>query len=123
MSALATVVTSVVSQTSPGSGCVAPGGARITALCTANNSLHIPVAYRSILPVLVLTIGALLLLALSAVRPKRSWPGLYPLLTAVIGGASAIASAWQWSDLSTSNGHVSHAAATIGQQVLYDRFS
>ena len=124
MSLLATVATSFVAQTSPsGTGCVAPGGARITALCTANNSLHIPVAYRSILPVLILTIGALLLLALSAVLPKRSWPGLYPLLTAVIGGASAIASAWQWSDLGTANGHVSHAAVTIGQQVLYDRFS
>ena len=55
-----------------------------TDLCTATNSLHIPVEYRSILPLLVLSIGALVLLVISAVLPKRSRPGLYPLLTALI---------------------------------------
>jgi len=118
------LLASVVAQATPPGGCtVAPGGGRVSGLCSNANSLHIAVAYRSILPVLVLSIGALLLLAVSAVLPKRSWPGLYPLLTAVIGGASAIASAWEWTDLGTSNGHVSHAAVTIGQQILYDRFS
>lgn len=121
---LTAMLASVVSQAAPTGGCTIPsGGARVSGLCTANNSLHIAVAYRSILPVLVLSIGALVLLAVSAVLPKRSWPGLYPLLTAAIGGASAIASAWEWTDLGTSNGHVSHAGVTIGQQILYDRFS
>lgn len=115
---------SVVMQTAPAGGCtVEPGGARVTGICTASNSLHIAVAYRSILPVIVLSIGALIMLTVSAVLPKRSWPGLYPLLTAIVGGASAVASAWQWIDLGTRHGHVSHAGVTIGQQVLYDRFS
>lgn len=121
---IAGMLASVVAQAAPPGGCTIPsGGARVSGLCTANNSLHIAVAYRSILPVIVLSIGALLLLALSAVLPKRSRPGLYPLLTTAIGGASAIASAWEWTDLGTSNGHVSHAGVTIGQQILYDRFS
>ena len=124
MTGVLTLAESVVSQVTPPSGCsVSPGGSRVSGLCTANNSLHIAVAYRSILPVLVLSIGALVLLALSAVLPKRSWPGLYPLLTAAIGGASAIASAWEWTDLGTTHGHASHADLTIGQQIVYDRFS
>ncbi len=98
--------------------CMSPDGARYSSLCTANNSLHIPVAYRSILPVLILSIGALILLSVAAVLPKRSRPGLYPALTAVIGGAAAIASAWQWGDIGKH-----HAQVTIGQQILYDRFS
>lgn len=124
MIGLATVLTSIVSQAAPPSGCtISPSGARVSGLCTAANSLHISVEYRSILPILVLSIGALVLLGLSAVLPKRSWPGLYPILTVVIGGASAIASAWQWNDLGTSNHHTSHAGFTIGEQILYDRFS
>jgi len=105
-------------QTSTGStGCTVES-ARVIGFCATNGSLHIPVAYRSILPVLILSVGALLLLLVSAVLSKRSRPGLYPLLTAFIGGAAAVASAWQWSDVGTS-----HAQATIGGQILYDRFS
>jgi len=81
------------------------------------NTLHIPVAYRSILPVLVLALGSLVLLALSAVLPKRSRPGLYAGLTVVTGGLAALASAWEWMDIDHHG-----AAATIGQQVLYDHF-
>ncbi|HEX6394834.1 MAG TPA: NADH-quinone oxidoreductase subunit N [Acidimicrobiales bacterium] len=98
--------------------CINPDGARYSSLCTANNSLRIPIAYRSILPVLILAIGALVLLMVSAVLPKRSWPGLYPGLTVIIGGAGAIASAWQWSDVGNHHGQLA-----IGQQILYDRFS
>ena len=122
MSALATVVTSIVSQASPGSGCRIDQLSKVTGLCTTANSLHIPIIYRSILPVLVLSVGALLLLVVSAVLPKRSWPGLYPLLTALIGGAGAVASAWQWSDLRHLH-TLSTRTLTIGQQVIYDRFS
>ena len=98
--------------------CISPDGSRYTSLCSTANSLRIPIAYRSILPVLVLAIGALVLLSVSAVLPKRSQPGLYPALTAIIGGGAAVASAWQWGDLGKH-----HAAVTIGQQILYDRFS
>ncbi len=112
--------TGLLSQSSNGStGCtIAHGGSRVIGVCTANNSLRIPVAYRSILPILILSIGALLLLVLSAVLPKRRRPGLYPLLTAIIGVLAAIAAGWQWADVGNS-----HAQLTIGQQIIYDRFT
>jgi NADH-quinone oxidoreductase subunit N len=111
---------SPLAQAATGStGCsIAPGGARITNVCTADNSLHIPVAYASILPILILSGGALVVLLIAAVLPKRSWPGLYPMLTALIGIASLVAGVWQWFDVGTK-----HAELTIGQQVIYDRFS
>lgn len=93
-------------------------GGAITRLCTARGSLHIPVEYRSIAPVLVLAIGALALLALSALIPRRSRPALYPLLTAIIGGGAAVASALSWLDISDHR-----AQLTIGGQVFYDHFS
>jgi NADH-quinone oxidoreductase subunit N len=99
-------------------GCtIAPDGSAVQNLCTAANSLHIQVAYRSILPLLVLTIGALVVLAVSAVLPKRSRPGLYPLLTVVVGAASLGTAIFQWYDVSGPG------VATIGGQVYYDRFS
>jgi NADH-quinone oxidoreductase subunit N len=111
---------SPLAQAATGStGCsIATGGARITNVCTADNSLHIPVAYASILPILILSGGALVVLLIAAVLPKRSWPGLYPMLTALIGIASLAAGVWQWFDVGTK-----HAELTIGQQVIYDRFS
>jgi NADH-quinone oxidoreductase subunit N len=114
------VIAALLAQTAPAAGgcTISSGGARVAGICTANNSLHIPVAYRSILPILVLSGGALILLLVSAVLPKRSWPGLYPLLTAVIGSAATGVSIWEWYDVGTK-----HAQATIGQQILYDRFS
>ena len=114
------VAAGLLGQSSSGSsGCtIAPGGARVIGLCVADNSLRIPVAYRSILPILVVAIGALLLLLLSAVLPKRRRPGLYPLLTAIIGVLAAVAAGWQWADVGNHN-----AQLTIGQQIIYDRFS
>ncbi len=62
--------------------------------------------------------GALLLLAVSAVIPKRSRPGFYPLLTVAIGGLALAASIWQWNDIGDHGAQI-----TIGTQVYYDRFS
>jgi hypothetical protein len=70
----------------------------MSALCTAADSIHVPLAYRSILPLLVVTVGALALLALSAVLPKRSLPGLYPGLSALIGLGAVGTGGWEWYD-------------------------
>ncbi|HET9078599.1 MAG TPA: NADH-quinone oxidoreductase subunit N [Acidimicrobiales bacterium] len=104
---------------STGGGCqIAPGGIRVDGVCSAANSLHIPVAYRSILPVIIFAVGALVLLAVSAVLSKRARPGLYPSLTVVIGGLSLVASVWEWYDVGSGSGTVK-----IGGQIFYDRFS
>ncbi len=106
-------------QTTGGSsGCqISTGGIKVDGLCSAANSLHISVAYRSILPVIILTVGGLLLLAVSAVLPKRSRPGLYSTLTAGIAVLSLVASIWEWFDVGTKG------TVEIGGQVFYDRFS
>ena len=100
-------------------GCsVASAGNKVTGLCTVANSLHISVAYRSIAPMIILAVGALVLLAVSAVLPKRTRTGLYPGLTAAIGGLALLAAVLQWFDGAAKTGSVQ-----IGGQVLYDRFS
>ena len=102
--------------TVPGGGCIVTS-TRVTGVCTDPNTLHISVAYRSILPVLILSIGALVLLTVSAVLSKRSRPGLYPLLTTVTGGLAVAASIWEWYDVGNK------PTITIGGQIFYDRFS
>ncbi|MGH9122513.1 MAG: NADH-quinone oxidoreductase subunit N [Acidimicrobiales bacterium] len=97
--------------------CVGPAGTLIS-LCQAKGTIHLPVAYRSIAPMLVMAGGALLLLGLSAIIPKRTRPGLWPLLTMGIGGAAAIVSAWEWSDVHKHGGSI-----TVGGQVVYDEFT
>lgn len=106
-------------QTSGGStGCtIEPGGIAVRNLCTAANSLRIPIAYRSILPLLILAIGALVLLAVSAVLPKRSRPGLYPFLGVLVGAGSLVGSVWQWYNV-PGRGEV-----TVGGQVFFDHFA
>ncbi|MBO0692406.1 MAG: NADH-quinone oxidoreductase subunit N, partial [Acidimicrobiaceae bacterium] len=88
-------------------------------ICVAFNSIHIPIQYRSIAPVLVLGVGALVLLAISAVLPKRSRPGLYAYLTALIGVIAAVVCAFEWSDIS-DHGTIINA---VGSQIIYDHFT
>ena len=108
----------LAAQATGGSGCtVEPGGVAVHGVCTAPNSLHIPVAYSSIVPVLVLSIGALVLLAVSAVLPKRARPGLYPFLSVVVGSLSLAGSIWQWFNVSGSG------SVEIGGQIFYDHFA
>ncbi|MHB1535584.1 MAG: NADH-quinone oxidoreductase subunit N [Acidimicrobiales bacterium] len=99
--------------------CSIPAGGAIPARgpCLATGSLHEAVAYRSIAPILILGGGALVLLAVASVLPRRSRPGLWAGMTTVIGGAAAVASALEWVDIDRHG-----PAATIGQQVFYDHF-
>lgn len=111
------LLSSLSAQTVSGTDCqVSPG--RVVGVCVRNGILHIPVEYRSILPLLILSIGSLLLLVISSILPKRSRPGLYALLTAVISAAAAGAAVFQWVDIGNHG-----AVRTIGNQVFYDRFS
>jgi NADH-quinone oxidoreductase subunit N len=99
------------------STCIGPQ-AQTTALCSANGSIRIPVEYLSFAPVMILGGGALLLLLVSSLLSKRSRPGLYPLLTMLIGGVSAVVSVWEWIDIDNHG-----ARLTVGGQILYDHFS
>lgn len=104
------------SGTSSG-GCVGAAG-RVSALCSAPASIHIPVDYLSFLPILVVGGGALLALLVSSLLPKRSRPGLYSLLTVAIGGASAIVTIPEWLDVDKHGARIA-----VGGQVIFDHFS
>jgi len=102
---------------SASSSCIG-ADAKLVTLCSSYHSIHIPVAYLSFLPVLVLAGGALLLLLVSSLLPKRSRPGLYPALTLVVGAVSAGVTIWQWIAIDDHGPRV-----TVGGQVLFDHFS
>jgi NADH-quinone oxidoreductase subunit N len=93
--------------------------AKVEGLCTAKGSISLPVSYASIMPLLVLTGGALLILLAAAVMPKRRYPGLWTVLTALIGAGTAIDGLVQWSDLNNFTG----VPLTLGDQIIYDHFS
>jgi NADH-quinone oxidoreductase subunit N len=98
--------------------CPVPPNGSYTTPCTISGGLHIPISYFSIAPVLVVAAGSLILLGLAAVLPKRTRPGLWSGLTVVVGGGSAIVSAFNWANISQHGGR-----ATIAQQVFYDHFT
>ncbi len=93
--------------------------ANIAGLCSAKGSISIAVSYASIMPLLVLGGGALVILLASAVMPKRRYPGLWTVLTALIGAGTVIDGLVQWSDLNTFTG----VPLTLGDQIIYDHFS
>lgn len=101
-----------------GGGCtISPSGV-VTGLCDTAKSIRIPIAYSSFLPALVLIAGAMGLLVISSVLPKRSYPGLWAALTAGLGVASAVLSAFQWTWVSDHGPQI-----TVGGQVAFDHFS
>jgi NADH-quinone oxidoreductase subunit N len=92
---------------------------KVTGLCTAKGSISIPISYRSVLPLLILFGGALIVLMLVAVLPKRRYPGLWAGLTVLTGLATLIDGLVQWFNLDTS----SRVAVTLAGQIIYDHFS
>jgi NADH-quinone oxidoreductase subunit N len=106
------------STTSTSTGCtVSPGGRSVHGLCQDPSSLHISVAYSAVVPLIILSAGALVLLAVAAVLPKRSRPGLYPVLSTAVGGVALVGSVWQWYNVPTKN------TTLIGGQVFFDHFA
>ncbi|MGH9077274.1 MAG: NADH-quinone oxidoreductase subunit N, partial [Acidimicrobiales bacterium] len=97
---------------------VSPSGSSVGDFCNTPASLHIGVAYFSIGPILVVFVGALVMLAVAAVLPRRSRPGLWSALTVAIGGAATVFSAFDWADVPAHGGR-----ATIAQQIYFDHFS
>ena len=98
--------------------CTVPASGTATGLCTAARSIHLPIQYRFILPELILIGGALLILTVSALLAKRSRPGLWPALTALVGIASGASSAWLWHQSQTK-----HAALIVGNALVFDGFA
>ena len=101
----------------PAAGCtVRPEG--VHGICTAPASLHIPVEYHTILPELILIGGALVILVVSSVLPKRSRPGLWVALTVLTGLGAFGASVWLWNQLDPKLPKLA-----IGNAIAVDRYS
>jgi NADH-quinone oxidoreductase subunit N len=92
---------------------------KVTGLCEGKGSISIPISYRSILPLLILFGGALVVLLLVAVLPKRRYPGLWAGLTVLTGLATIIDGLVQWANLDNS----ANVAVTLAGQIIYDHFS
>ena len=92
--------------------------AKVTGLCTAAKSLHIPVQYRFIMPELILIGGALIILSLYALLPKRSRPLLWVSSTVATGLAALGWSFWLWQEVDAK-----HSALIIGNALAIDGFT
>jgi NADH-quinone oxidoreductase subunit N len=101
------------------SGCSISTLGKVTGLCVTKGSISIPVSYRAILPLIVLFGGALVVLVLVAVLPKRRYPGLWAGVTVLTGLATLIDGLFQWANLDKS----ANVSITLGGQIIYDHFS
>lgn len=117
---LASLLTSVLTQTQPGgSSGAAPSS---TDLSTPLRLPHIE--YNALLPEMIMIGGALLILVLSSMIRRRSRPGLYASLTMITGLAAGGAGLWQWNHyhLTQDGGPfpaISNAIAVDGFSVFF----
>jgi len=89
---------------------------KITGLCRAKGSVHISIDYPALVPIFALGGGALVVLLLAAVLPKRRYPGLWASLSVLAGVGAVIDGIVQWQDLNGS----SITPVTLGDQLFYD---
>jgi NADH-quinone oxidoreductase subunit N len=94
----------------------------IAGLCTAKGSISVPVNYPAIVPLLVLGGGALVVLVLASVLPKRRYRGLWSTITALTGVGTITDGIVQWAHLSGLT-LSPQTAVTMGDQIFYDHFS
>lgn len=100
-------------------GCSVSTLGKVTGLCVTKGSISIPVSYRAILPLILLFGGALVVLVLVAVLPKRRYPGLWAGVTVLTGLATIIDGLFQWANLDKS----ANVSITLAGQIIYDHFS
>jgi NADH-quinone oxidoreductase subunit N len=108
------LLAAIVAQATPGT--TLPGGS--SGSVPAPGSLHIPVEYHTIAPELILIGGALVILVVSSLMPKRSRRGFWATLTALVGAGALGASAWLWNQLDPK-----HPALAVGGAVAVDGYS
>jgi NADH-quinone oxidoreductase subunit N len=107
-------------QLAAGAGCTIDSvTAKVTGLCTGKGSITLSVNYASIMPLIVLAGGALVILLVAALIPKRRYPGLWAAITFLIGTGTVVDGLVQWSTL---NGYTG-VPVTLGDQIIYDHFS
>ena len=98
----------------------------VKGLCTNAKSLHIAFPYRYVMPELILIGGALLILTISALLPKRARRGVWMLLTVLVGLAAFAWSCWQASGGGWFIGFASDRTKPgliVGNALVFDGYS
>jgi NADH-quinone oxidoreductase subunit N len=94
----------------------------VSGLCTAKNSISITINYPALVPIFLLGGGALVVLFLAAMLPKRRYPGLWAGITALASLGAVIDGLVQWMQLPNTFSPLTNAF-TMGGQLYYDRFA
>jgi NADH-quinone oxidoreductase subunit N len=89
---------------------------KITGLCTTKGSISISIDYPALVPIFALGGGALVVLLLASVLPKRPYRGLWATLSVLAGVGAVVDGIVQWQDLNGS----SITPVTLGDQLFYD---
>ncbi|MDP9073264.1 MAG: NADH-quinone oxidoreductase subunit N, partial [Actinomycetota bacterium] len=110
--------TSIVGQLTPTTPTTTGSSCLVSGLCTDARSLHIPVQYRLLGPELILICGALFILTVASLLPKRTRPTLWVTLTVVTGLAAGGWSAALWGDADAA-----HARLIVGNALAFDRYT
>lgn len=92
----------------------------VTGLCKGYGSITVPVSFPPIVPLIILLGGALVALLLSALLPKRDYPGLWPTIAALAGLGTVVDGLDQWFSPPASTTSLPLA---IGGQIFSDHFS
>jgi NADH-quinone oxidoreductase subunit N len=93
----------------------------VAGICTAKHSLSLSIRYAAVYPLIILLGGALVVLLLAAVLPKRAYPGLWPALTAAVGVGTVVDGLFQWANVPGASSTLT-AQVTMGDQLFYDKF-
>lgn len=88
----------------------------ISGLCTAKGSISITIAYPVLVPLFMLGGGALVVLFLAAMLPKRRYPGLWAGITAIAGLGTIADGVVQWFQLTSTT-----LPLTLADQLFYDQ--
>jgi len=90
----------------------------VVGLCTGKGTIDLPVNYAALAPLFVLGGMALVILLMSALIPKRRYPGLWVALTFSAGLGTVIAGLVQWHQVA---GLAPSNEMTMGEQLFYDQ--
>ena len=94
----------------------------VSGLCTAKSSISIAIDYPALVPILLLGGGALVVLFLAAMLPKRRYPGLWAGITVLASLGAVVDGLVQWTQLPNTFSPLTNSF-TMGGQLYYDRFA
>ncbi|MGD0811012.1 MAG: NADH-quinone oxidoreductase subunit N [Acidimicrobiales bacterium] len=94
----------------------------VSGLCTAKSSITIAINYPALVPLFLLGGGALVVLFLAAMLPKRRYPGLWAGITVLASLGTIVDGLAQWFQLPNTFTPLTNAF-TIGGQLYYDHFA